>query len=117
MAGERRKRIAITGVCGSGKSVLADALRARGFEAESVAQEHSVVPDLFLHHHPDIVIYLEAGDDTVARRKRTGWEPLLLAQQRERLKMARDRADIRLVTDGLSPALLLEEALDRKSVV
>ena len=104
------RNIVIIGVCGSGKSVLAEALRARGYNAKSVAQEHSLVPDLFLHARPDIVIYLEASDATVAVRKNTGWEPHLLRQQRDRLKLARERADIRLVTDALSPAQLLEKA-------
>ena len=103
-------RIVIVGVCGSGKSVLAEGLRAKGYEVHEVAQEHSLVPELFLHPKPDVVIYLEAADATVAKRKQTGWEPHLLAEQRRRLKLARERADIRLNTDGLEPAELLEKA-------
>lgn len=103
-------RIVIVGVCGSGKSALAEALRRRGYEAESVAQEHSLVPDLFMHHHPDYVIYLEASDATVAERKQTGWEPRQLEAQRQRLKLARQRADIHLSTDGLTPPELLAKA-------
>ncbi|MBE0428892.1 MAG: hypothetical protein IBX61_03360 [Thermoleophilia bacterium] len=105
-----RGLIVIVGVCGSGKSVLARALRERGFRAESVAQEHSLVPELFLHPNPDIVIYLETSDDTVAERKQTAWEPHLLSQQRQRLEHARRRADIHIVTDGLSPEELLGKA-------
>jgi hypothetical protein len=76
-----------------------------------VAQEHSLVPRLFLHHQPDLIIYLEASDATVARRRRTGWETDLLRAQRQRLKLARERADIRLNTDGLTPSQLLAAAL------
>lgn len=104
----RRSRVVIVGVCGSGKTSLAAALTARGYTAEVVAQEHSLVPDLFLHHQPDIVIHLEARDETVARRKETGWQPAQLADQRRRLELARSRADIRLSTDGLSPEELAE---------
>lgn len=110
-------RIVIAGVCGSGKSVLAEELRERGYDAEPVAQEHSLVPDLFLHSHPDIVIYLEASDATVNQRKQTGWEPHQLKEQRRRLQHARERADILLSTDGLSEEELLaraEEALRRR---
>ena len=102
--------VVIVGVCGSGKSLLADGLRAAGYDARPVAQEHSLVPELFLHPHPDAVIYLEASDETVARRKQTGWEPRQLASQRERLKLARERADMVLQTDGASPEELLTMA-------
>lgn len=111
------KRIVIVGVCGSGKSALAQALKQRGYEAEPVAQEHSLVPDLFLHPRPDVVIYLEASDNTVTERKETGWEPHQLQEQRRRLELSREHADIRLSTDGLSPEELLaeaEEALRRR---
>lgn len=104
-------RIVIAGVCGSGKTVLAEGLSALGYEAATVAQEHSLVPELFRHSHPDIVIYLDASDATVASRKQARWEPHQLQQQRDRLKLAREQADIRLNTDGLSPAGLLEKAL------
>lgn len=103
-------RIVITGVCGSGKTVLAEGLKELGHDARAVAQEHSLVPELFLHPRPDVVFYLEASDDTVARRKETGWKPSQLAEQRRRLKLARERADIRLNTDGLEPSQLLEMA-------
>ncbi len=103
-------RIVITGVCGSGKSVLAEGLQRLGYDAHPVAQEHSLVPELFLHSRPDFVIHLEAEDSTVAERKQTGWQPSQLAEQRRRLKLARGRADIRLHTDGLAPAELLERA-------
>ncbi len=107
---KRLPRIVITGVCGSGKTVLAEGLAAQGYDARAVAQEHSLVPDLFLRQQPDAVIYLEAEDATVAERKQTGWEPRQLAEQRRRLKLARERADIRLHTDGLEPPQLLEKA-------
>ena len=103
-------RIVITGVCGSGKTVLAEGLKELGHDARAVAQERSLVPGLFLHSQPDVVFYLEASDDTVARRKEAGWKPSQLAEQRRRLKLARERADIRLSTDGLEPSQLLERA-------
>ena len=109
-AGHKPLRVVITGVCGSGKSVLAEGLKAMGYDAQAVAQEHSLVPELFLHPQPDVVIYLDASDATVAERKETGWEPHQLAEQRRRLKLARERADIRLNTDGLEPPELLERA-------
>ena len=109
-AGHKPLRVVVTGVCGSGKTVLAGGLKAMGYDAHAVAQEHSLVPELFLHARPDLVIYLEASDATVAERKQTGWEPHQLAEQRRRLRLARERADIHLNTDGLEPSVLLERA-------
>ncbi len=105
-------RIVIVGVCGSGKSILAAGLSKLGYEARPVAQEHSLVPDLFLHSRPDLVIYLDASDQAVARRKETGWNPEQLKAQRERLKLARARADIHLQTDGLKPDELVARAVE-----
>lgn len=105
-------RVVIVGVCGSGKTLLAEGLTGLGYDARSVSQEHSLVPGLFLNNSPDIVIYLDARDETVASRKRTGWEPRQLADQRRRLKLARERADIHINTDGLSPGQLLARAVE-----
>ncbi len=110
-AGRRQLTIIIVGVCGSGKTLLSEGLKQLGYNARSVSQEHSMVPDLFARSWPDIVIYLETADGTVARRKQTGWEPGQLAKQRRRLKLARDRADIHISTDGLEPEGLLMKAI------
>ncbi|GBE57646.1 hypothetical protein BMS3Abin01_00567 [bacterium BMS3Abin01] len=107
----RQKTVTIVGVCGSGKTLLSEGLKQLGYEARSVSQEHSLVPDLFARSRPDIVIYLETADGTVARRRQTGWEPGQLARQRQRLKLARDRADIHISTDGLEPEELLMKAI------
>ncbi len=115
-ASDREGGIVIVGVCGSGKSLLAQALARRGYRARSVSQEHSLVPDLFRRTRPRVVIYLEASDETVAGRKQTGWEPRQLAEQRRRLARARQQADIVLATDGLDAGELVrrvEEQLRR----
>lgn len=107
------RRIVIVGVCGAGKSLLAKNLGSRGFDARTVAQEHSLVATLFLRSEPDAVICLEASDATVALRKSSGWEPSLLREQRRRLKLARQKADIVLGTDGVDPDELADEARRR----
>jgi hypothetical protein len=103
--------IVIVGVCGSGKTLLADGLKRLGYDARSVSQEHSLVPDLFMRSSPRVVIYLDASDDMVSHRKQTHWEPRQLDDQRRRLKLARKMADIRISTDGLKPHRLLEIAV------
>lgn len=111
--GSAPRRVVIVGVCGAGKSLLARNLAAHGYDARTVAQEHSLVATLFLRREPDVVIYLEASDATVALRKSSGWEPSLLREQRRRLKLARQKADIVLGTDGVDPDQLAEEARRR----
>lgn len=108
-AKRQTRKIVIVGVCGSGKTLLADGLMKLGYEAHSVSQEHSLVPELFLHSDPDMVICLDASDETVSGRKQTGWEPRQLADQRRRLKLAREKADIRISTDGVRPEELLKK--------
>ncbi len=105
-------RIVVVGVCGSGKTLLVEGLKELGYDARSVSQEHSLVPDLFTHPGPDTVIYLEATDETVATRKQTGWEPKQLEDQRQRLKLAREKADILINTDGMKPEDLLQRAVE-----
>jgi len=100
-------RIVVVGVCGSGKSILVEGLRAAGYDAHAVAQEHSIVPELFLHLNPDLIIYLSASDETVAARKKTGWEHGQLEAQRRRLKRARQQAHMHFQTDNVEPGELV----------
>lgn len=106
---QRGPTIVVVGVCGSGKSLLTGKLAAAGYDARQVSQEHSLVPDLFRRSDPDIVVMLEARDETVARRKSSGWEAVQLRAQRQRLARARENADIVLETDALSPEELFEK--------
>ena len=56
--------IVIVGVCGAGKSVLVQGLRALGYPARACAQEHSYVQGLWARRgRPAALIYLEAGLD------------------------------------------------------
>lgn len=105
-------RIAIVGVCGSGKTTLAVALRDRGFHARQISQEHSGVTRLWKRFWaPDLLIYLEASD--VAARERLGrlGNGELLRRQRERLRVARRECDIYVDTSELSPSQVLEAVL------
>lgn len=115
--GKAALRVVIVGVCGSGKTLLAGGLVKLGYDARSVSQEHSLVPALFMHSSPDVVIYLDASDATVSARKQTGWEPRQLADQRRRLKLAREKADIRISTDGLDPDELLSRVVGELEAV
>jgi shikimate kinase len=108
-----RPRIGIVGVCASGKSTLANALRDRGFDARQVSQEHSYVRDLWRRFsHCDILIFLDVSLDTLRRRLADPtWPEFLYEDQRERVRSARDECDLYVATDDLSPAQTLACAL------
>lgn len=87
--------IVVVGYCASGKSSVVEALRERGFDAAAVAQEHSIIGDLWNHHHPDKVIFLDVSLDAIrARRGNPSWPEWLYKLQSERLSAARARADL-----------------------
>jgi hypothetical protein len=107
--------IAVVGVCAAGKSTLVAGLRAHGWNARQVAQEHSYVPDMWQRiTGPDILIYLDAELATVQQRRRDpSFDAGLLAEERRRLRHARQHCDIYLATDALTPEEVLATVLRR----
>jgi broad-specificity NMP kinase len=106
-------RIAVVGVCGSGKSELVRRLRARGLGAYAVAQEHSHVPDLWRHEaEPDLLVYLSATARTVRQRGHVSLTGHELREQRRRLAEARRHAHLQVRTDRLSPEQVEQAVLD-----
>lgn len=105
-------RIAIVGVCGSGKSTLERKLRELGFEAFSVAQEHSYVRELWRAKNPEVVVYLDANLSTIRRRGHATFTRLLLEEERKRLAWARQKADLYIKTDRLTPDQVVGIVLD-----
>lgn len=106
--------IAVVGVCAAGKSTLVAGLRAAGWNARQVAQEHSYVPDMWRRiTDPDILIYLDAELATVQRRRRDpSFDEALLAEERHRLRHARQHCDIYLPTDALTPEQVLATVVE-----
>jgi deoxyadenosine/deoxycytidine kinase len=101
-------------VCAAGKSTLAAGLRAHGFNARQVLQEHSYVPTMWRRiTNPDLLIYLDCSIETTrARRKDRHFEAWILEEERHRLRHAREHCDLYIPTDGLGPDEVLERALD-----
>jgi GTPase SAR1 family protein len=97
-------RVAVVGPCSCGKSTLTKALKAAGYQARHPAQEHSYVPNMWQRiSQPDLLIYLDVDyANTLARRPTTGGGPQRLAEQRHRLRHARENCDFYLDTSGLS---------------
>jgi adenylate kinase family enzyme len=109
----RPLRIKIAGICGSGKTTLAQRLKALGYQAWQVSQEHSGVPDLWRRRNPaDVLVYLDASGPVVrARYPHLNLDDAYLDEQRRRLAHARAHADCYVLTDGLTPDEVLAQVL------
>lgn len=106
--------VKLVGICGSGKSTLARSLQALGYDARQVSQEHSGVPDLWRRRRPaDFLIYLDASGPEARRRyPHLDLTDVYLDEERRRLAHARRHADCYLLTDGLTPAEVLAQAVE-----
>lgn len=107
-----RPLIAVIGPCASGKSLLAKALRAQGYRVREVLQEHSYVPTMWERlTQPDLLIYLDVSGEVALQRRSAhlgaGWWD----KQAQRLRHARQHADLYIDTDDLTPDEVLDEAL------
>lgn len=96
-------KVAVVGVCASGKSTLVKNLRKAGIDAYSVSQEHSCVKKLWNHQKPDFLVVLDVSIAEVRKRRTVRWGEDWLVIQRERLSDARSNADLFIQTDDISP--------------
>lgn len=105
-------RIAIVGPCAAGKTTLAQALQARGFDARQIAQEHSYVPSMWQKiTKPDILIYMDVSYAISMQRKRLNWTEAEFNEQLRRLEHACEHCDILIDTDTLNPEQVLQQIL------
>jgi adenylate kinase family enzyme len=111
-------KVAIVGVCASGKSTLAKALQQFGIEAVDIAQEHSLVPTMWEKiARPDVLIYLDASQETVRARWPYKGSVDFVTEQVRRLAHARAHADIIIAVDELSPQQTLARVLQQLEVI
>ncbi len=89
-------RIAIVGICASGKTTLVRGLREAGYDAYNVAQEHSCIHDFWNKHH-----MIDATLAAVHKRRVVYWGQDRIDMQHERLADARKHADLYIQTDHL----------------
>ena len=102
----------MVGPCASGKSSLVRRLTALGYNARHVAQDHSYVPDMWQRlTDPDLLVYLDAELSTIARRRRIRWGERRLADERRRLRHARQHCDLYLPTDDLTEEEVLAQVV------
>ena len=95
-------RIAVVGVCASGKTTLVQGLREAGYDAYNVAQEHSGIHDFWNKRHPDILVMIDATLSAIKKRRMVYWDEERLQVQHQRLADARSHADLYIQTDELT---------------
>jgi chloramphenicol 3-O-phosphotransferase len=107
-------RVAVVGPCASGKSTLAEALRAAGYDARHPAQEHSYVPDMWRRLvDPDVLIYLDLSYEAYReRRPHDDAGPEYLDRQRARLAHAREHADLAVDTSGMTAETVRQKVIE-----
>jgi len=104
--------IAVVGPCASGKSTLVGALRERGYNAREIKQEHSYVETMWQQlTHPDLLIYLEVSQEVAGRRRAAEADAAWWGRLEQRLRHAREHANLHINTDHLSPEEVLARAL------
>ena len=97
-------KVAVVGHCASGKTTVVKLLRADGYDAYSVAQEHSVIRDLWKHQEPQHVLYLDVSLDELRRRRgNPQWPAWIFEEQESRLLDARRNATVVINTDKHEP--------------
>lgn len=97
-------KIAVVGHCASGKTTVVKLLREDGYNAYSVAQEHSIIRDLWRHQEPQHVLYLDVSLEELRRRRgNPQWPAWIFEEQEGRLRDAREHATVVIDTDNHEP--------------
>lgn len=104
--------IAIVGVCASGKSTLVRGLKAAGYNAYNVAQEHSCIKKFWNRWNPDYLIMIDASLQAIKKRRDVTWDESRLTIQHARLQDAKENADLYIKTDSLSKEEVLQTVID-----
>ena len=107
-------RVAVVGCCASGKTSVVARLRELGFDAYSVAQEHSIISGLWRHLEPDRLVLLDVLLDTIRKRRQDdGWPQWIYELQQSRLRDARANAHVVVATDGRDLGEVVDEIVKR----
>ena len=105
-------RIAIVGICASGKTTLVRGLREAGYDAYNVAQEHSCVHDFWNKKHPDVLVMIDATLKAVKKRRVVYWGQDRIDTQHKRLADARAHADLYIQTDDLDAEAVKNKVIE-----
>ena len=104
--------IGVVGPCAAGKTTLIQSLRALGYHAKHIAQEHSYVPDMWQRiAHPDILIFLDVSYTLTLQRRMLDWTKDEYQEELYRLRHARVHTHLYVNTDDLTPQDVLREVV------
>lgn len=104
--------IGVVGPCAAGKTTLIQGLRALGYQARHIAQEHSYVPQMWKKlTNPDILVYLDVSYPITIQRRKLDWTLQEYSEEIHRLLHARQHAHCYVNTDSLSPEDVLNQVL------
>lgn len=106
-----RLRIGVVGNCVAGKSTLVDALKALGYAAVNIPQEHSVSKRFWRRLKPDFLICLRCTLATARQRRQIQWGQERLNEQWNMLSEAKENSHLILDTDELSKEDVLRLAV------
>ena len=110
--------IAVVGPCASGKSWLVRALKARGYNAREVGQEHSQVPDMWQRFtNPDVLVFIDVSWRLALKRRPCDAGAEWWYELARRLRHAREHADIYVCTDGVTPDDVAEMVVEKNSLI
>ena len=104
-------KIAIVGVCASGKTTLVAGLKAAGYGAYNVAQEHSCIHNFWAKHHPDLLVMIDVTMPAIHKRRVVYWDENRLATQHKRLADARAHANLYIQTDNFTADQVREQVI------
>jgi deoxyadenosine/deoxycytidine kinase len=105
-------RIAVVGVCASGKTTLVKGLKDAGYDAYNVAQEHSGIHNFWNKHHPDILVMIDATLPAIKKRRLVYWDQERLDVQHKRLADAKAHANLFIQTDAHNADEVREQVID-----
>ena len=105
-------RIAVVGVCASGKTTLVKGLKDAGYDAYNVAQEHSGIHNFWNKHHPDILVMIDATIPAIKKRRLVYWDQERLDVQHKRLADAKAHANLFIQTDAYNADEVREQVID-----
>lgn len=105
-------RIAVVGVCASGKTTLVKGLKDAGYDAYNVAQEHSGIHNFWNKHHPDILVMIDATLPVIKKRRLVYWDQERLDVQHKRLADAKAHANLFIQTDAYNADEVREQVID-----
>ena len=112
MKGVLKMKIAIVGVCASGKTTLVAGLREAGYDAYNVAQEHSCVHNFWAKKNPDLVVMIDATLPAIHKRRLVYWGEDRLVTQHKRLADAKAHADLYIQTDELDAKAVRQKVIE-----